>query len=194
MLEKGVMNPMTKRLSAADMALCSLFAALTAVFSYIRIPLPFSPVPITLQTLAVMLAGSLLPPKTAFLSMLVYILMRVAGLPFFALGPAGFGVLLGPTGGYIMSWPFAAYIIATLLKKGNLTLPKLLLSNIVGGIVLVDAVGTSYLAFVTGMDMIAAITAGMLPFIPGDIAKAVLVSLIAFSLRKNNVFQRYLNN
>lgn len=108
---------MNQRLSTKDIVFCSLFASLTAVFGYIRIPLPFSPVPITLQTLAVMLAGSLLPPKTAFLSMVVYILMRVAGLPVFALGPAGFGVLLGPTGGYIMSWPIAAYIIAFLLDR-----------------------------------------------------------------------------
>jgi biotin transport system substrate-specific component len=185
---------MNKKLTAKEIAFCSLFASLTAVFSYIRIPLPFSPVPITLQTLAVMLAGSLLPPKTAFLSLIVYILMRIAGIPYFALGTAGIGVLLGPTGGYIISWPLAAYIIASLLKRGNTTFAKLLFSNVIGGIVIVYIIGTSHLAIVTGMDMISAITAGVLPFIPGDIAKALLVSLIAFPLRKNNIFQRVLNS
>ncbi|MFO7152442.1 MAG: biotin transporter BioY [Bacillota bacterium] len=176
---------MNKKLSTSDMVFCSIFAALAVVFSYIRIPLPFSPVPVTLQTLAVMLAGSLLPPDTAFLSMLVYVIMRLVGLPFSAPGPAGFGLLLGPTGGYIISWPLGAYTIASLLKSGDPSLSKLFLSNALGGILLVDTLGTLYLSFITGMKLPAAVIAGMLPFIPGDILKAVFASVLAFSLRKN---------
>ncbi|MCG0275248.1 MAG: biotin transporter BioY [Thermosediminibacteraceae bacterium] len=180
---------MNQRLSAVDITYCALFAALTAVLSYIRIPLPFSPVPVTLQTLAVMLAGSLLPPKTAFLCMVVYISMGIAGLPVFSAGAAGLGALIGPTGGYIMSWPIAAYIIAFMLRKRNPTFLMLILSNILGGIIVVYTAGTFYLALITDMDITAAVTAGALPFIPGDLLKVLAASLLSSSLRKSIIWK-----
>ncbi|TYP57623.1 biotin transporter BioY [Thermosediminibacter litoriperuensis] len=175
---------MKKNLAVREMAFTALFASITALFSYIRIPLPFSPVPITLQTLAVMLAGSVLTPRAAFSSMAVFLFMGAIGLPVFGGGTSGPGVLFGPTGGYLMSWPVAAYVIALILKKVNPNLTTLILVNILGGVVIVYAIGVSYLAYVTNMTLTTAITAGALPFIPGDLLKAIVSSLLALSLRK----------
>ncbi|ADL07499.1 biotin transporter BioY [Thermosediminibacter oceani] len=175
---------MNKNLDVREIASIALFASITALFGYISIPLPFSPVPITLQTLAVMLAGSVLTPKAAFWSMTVFLFMGAIGLPVFSGGTSGLGILFGPTGGYLMSWPVASYLIALILKKVNPNLATLLLVNILGGIVIVYAVGVSYLAYMTNMTLTAAIMAGALPFIPGDLLKAVVSSVLALSLRK----------
>ena len=99
------------------MVFASLFAALTAAGAYIQIPIPFSPVPVTLQVFFVLLAGSMLKSKWGSLSMIVYTLLGIAGLPVFAGGSSGIGVLLGPTGGYIIGFILAAYIIGKLSEK-----------------------------------------------------------------------------
>ena len=94
------------------MAYASMFGSLTAVGAYIMIPLP--PVPITMQTLFVSLAGALLGGYLGALSQVVYILLGVIGLPVFAGGKAGFGVLIGPTGGYLIGFIVGAFIIGKL--------------------------------------------------------------------------------
>ena len=99
------------------MVFASLFAALTAAGAYIQIPMPFSPVPVTLQVFFVLLAGSILKSKWGSLSMIVYTLLGIAGLPVFAGGSSGIGVLLGPTGGYIVGFILAAYVIGKLSEK-----------------------------------------------------------------------------
>ena len=102
------------------MVFASLFAALTAAGAYIQIPIPFSPVPVTLQVFFVLLAGSMLKSKWGSLSMVVYTLLGVAGLPVFAGGSSGMGVLLGPTGGYIFGFILAAYLIGKLSEKAEM--------------------------------------------------------------------------
>nr|WP_269848331.1 biotin transporter BioY [Methanosarcina horonobensis] len=99
------------------MVFASLFAALTAAGAYIQIPIPFSPVPVTLQVFFVLLAGSMLKSKWGSLSMVVYTLLGIAGLPVFAGGSSGLGVLLGPTGGYIFGFILAAFLTASLPRK-----------------------------------------------------------------------------
>ena len=110
-----------KETSLRGMAYASMFGALTAVGAYIMIPLP--PVPITLQTLFVNLAGALLGGYLGALSQVVYILLGVIGLPVFAGGKAGAGVLLGPTGGYLIGFVVGAFVIGkltTIRKKPGL--------------------------------------------------------------------------
>ena len=103
------------------MVFASLFAALTAAVAWFKIPLPFTPVPITLQTLVVLLSGAMLGAYYGALAMILYITVGALGLPVFAGGGSGFGALLGPTGGYLFSYPIAAFVIGKMLEKKNLT-------------------------------------------------------------------------
>ena len=95
---------------AAVMARVALMAALTAVGAQISIPLPFTPVPFTLQVPMVVLSGLLLGVRYGALSQVVYLLLGAIGLPVFAKFSAGLGIILGPTGGYLVSYPFAAAV------------------------------------------------------------------------------------
>ena len=99
------------------MAFASLFAALIAVGAYIKIPIPFSPVPITLQVFFIFLAGAMLGARWGTLSVIVYLLLGIVGLPVFSGGASGLGVLLGPTGGYLIGFVVAAFLVGTLCEK-----------------------------------------------------------------------------
>src|SRR3712207_1750584 len=93
------------------MIFAALFAALTAACAWFKVPLPFTPVPITLQTLAVLLSGAMLGAYYGALSMIIYLILGAIGLPVFAGGGSGFGSLLGPTGGYLLSYPIASFVV-----------------------------------------------------------------------------------
>ena len=103
------------------MVFAALFAALTAAVAWFKIPLPFTPVPITLQTLAVLLSGAVLGSYYGALSMIIYLIVGAIGLPVFAGGSSGIGVLLGPTGGYLLSYPIASFVIGKMLEKKKLS-------------------------------------------------------------------------
>src|SRR3990167_2024777 len=94
----------------------ALFAALTAAVSPIKIPLGFTPVPITLQTLVVLLSGAMLGPYYGALAMILYVTVGALGLPVFAGGGSGIGALLGPTGGYLFSYFIAAFVIGKVVQ------------------------------------------------------------------------------
>ena len=102
------------------MVFAALFAALTAVVASFKIPLPFSPVPITLQTLMVLLSGAMLGPIYGALAMIIYLVLGAIGLPVFAGGSSGIPALLGATGGYLFSYPVAAFVIGYMLQKKKL--------------------------------------------------------------------------
>lgn len=102
------------------MVFAALFAALTAAVAWFKIPLPFTPVPITLQTLVVLMSGAMLGPYYGALSMIIYLVLGAIGLPVFAGGSSGIGALLGPTGGYLFSYPIASFVIGKMLKRKNL--------------------------------------------------------------------------
>ena len=95
----------------------ALFAALTAAVAPFKIPLGFTPVPITLQTLVVLMSGAMLGPVYGALAMILYVVVGILGLPVFAGGGSGIGAILGPTGGYLMSYPLAAFIIGWIIYK-----------------------------------------------------------------------------
>ncbi|KKH99838.1 biotin synthase [Methanosarcina sp. 1.H.T.1A.1] len=165
------------------MVFASLFAAMIAAGAYIKIPLPFSPVPVTMQPLFVFLAGSMLKSKWGTLSMLIYTLLGIAGLPVFAGGASGLGVILGPTGGYIIGFIIAAFVIGYLSEKSgkNDYLSNALYIGI--GLVIVYVLGVAQLAFVAKLDLLQAITLGVLPFIIGDILKLAIAAHIASRYR-----------
>jgi biotin transport system substrate-specific component len=162
----------------------SLFATLIAVSGYIAIPLPFSTVPVTAQTLAVMLAGGLLPVGHAAASIVVFLLMGAIGLPVFSGGAAGLGIIIGKTGGYLIGFLAGAVFISA-CKGKRPGFIKLLTVNAIGGILIVYVFGVMWLNYVTGMGMSKAVIFGALPFIPGDIVKIVIAAILTGRLAKH---------
>ncbi|KZM53741.1 biotin transporter BioY [Aeribacillus sp. FSL K6-2848] len=170
-----------------DMVLVSMFAAVVAVLGLIPpIALPFTPVPITAQTLGVMLAGAMLGSKRGFISLLLFVLLVGAGAPILAGGRGGLAVLFGPSGGYILSWPFASFIIGFLVEKNfeKLAFWKVLVFNIIGGILFVYLCGISYLSWIANMNWISA-SISALAYIPGDLTKAVISAFLAVRIQKS---------
>jgi biotin transport system substrate-specific component len=159
-----------KTRSLKSTTLVALFAALTAVLAYVVVPLPFSPVPISGQSLAVMLVGPVLGRSKALASMSVYILLGVAGLPVFSGGRAGIGTLLGPTGGYIVGFAAGAWVTGSLWTRDHKRW-RLWLALVVGGVLVVATFGAVHLSVVTDIGIRQAIVMGVLPFIPGDLLK-----------------------
>ena len=157
--------------------LTGLFAALTAIGAYIYIPLPISPVPITLQTFFTLTAGGILGKKYGFFSQLIYILLGVIGLPVFAGGAGGIGILFGPTGGFIFGFIAAGYI-SGISKNGFLN--KLL--YMILAVLSIYILGILGLMFVTKVGLIQAITMGVTPFIIGDLLKIILAAYLSNKL------------
>src|SRR3989339_1476470 len=105
-----------ERTKLNGMVFAALFAALTAAVAWFKIPLPFTPVPITLQTLVVLLSGAMLGSTYGTLAMILYVVVGALGLPVFAGGGSGIGALLGPTGGYLFSYFIAAFFIGKIVE------------------------------------------------------------------------------
>lgn len=157
-----------------------LFAALSGVLAQLHIPLPFTPVPVTLQTLAPMLAGLLLGPRHGALSQVVYLALGLAGAPVFAGGQGGPGVLLGPTGGYLLGHVAGAWLTGRLATAPwGRPLPRYGAAAAVGGIGGIYAIGVPWLAVVLDLPAGAALAAGALPFLPGDLIKVAAAALLA---------------
>jgi len=159
-------------------------AALISVMGFISIPLPFSPVPITGQTLAIMLTGTLLKPKLTFWSLTIYLLLGAVGLPVFAGFSGGIGAFTSPSGGYLISYLPGAVLIS-LLKGSSNTLAQLALANLLGGIGIVYLIGVPWLAWITDMSMGKALSVGFLPFILGDFVKLCMAVLIGQKLHRH---------
>lgn len=149
---------------------------LVALSAQVAIPLPFSPVPITGQTLAVLLVGVLLGSHRAGLCMLAYLVEGSAGLPVFAGGKAGIVHLLGPTGGYLMGFVPAAWLVGWLAERGWDRRPATTFAAMLLGNIVIYALGLPWLAHFTGVERV--FVAGCLPFIPGDLIKILLATAV----------------
>jgi biotin transport system substrate-specific component len=157
------------------------FAIATALAAQVRVPLPFTPIPMTLQTLFVLAAGALLGPKLGAASQLAYLGAGAAGLPVFAAG-GGFAYLLGPTGGYLLAFPVAAFLAGVVTDRfrspgigGLLTLFVALF--LVSLVILLG--GGAWLATLNG-DPLVGVALGIVPFLAGDLVKVALAALLAW--------------
>lgn len=162
----------------AEMTKMALMVAMNCVSAYIIIPLPFSLSPLALQTLIVNLTGYVLNAKQAFMTMLVYLLVGLAGVPVFTGGSAGPGKLFGPTGGYIIGFLVTAVFLAY-FKGEKYNFKRYALLGCVIGIPLIYVFGVVQLNLITGMGWDKAIMTGALPFIPLDIVKCLAAAVIA---------------
>lgn len=163
-----------------------LFAAVTGALGFVPpIPLPFVPVPITLQTFGVMLSGVVLGARGGFLSMLFFVALVACGVPLLSGGRGGVAVFFGPSGGFLMSWPIAACLIGFLTDRFSkrLNVGNLMIFNGLGGIVVVYLCGIPYLAYISGLSLGAA-AFGSLVFLPGDMAKAVFAAVLGIRIRR----------
>lgn len=174
--------------TGADLALIAVFAALIAVFSLTPIPAGVIGVPITLQTLAVALAGLVLGAWRGFLATLLYVLVGLAGLPVLAGGSAGIGVLAGPTAGYLLSFPLAAAVTGAIagygLQRGRKLRYLWLAGAALAGAVLVTTpLGILGIMVNAGLSLPAAAAAALV-YVPGDIVKMLAAAGIAMAVHK----------
>ncbi|SER80729.1 biotin transporter BioY [Natrinema salaciae] len=158
-------------------ARAAVLAALVGATAAVSIPVPLSPAPITLQVLFVFLAGLVLGPVWGGFSLLLYLVAGAVGLPVFAGMRGGFGVLFGDSGGYLWSYPIAAGLIGFVAHGGTalrdlrtVRLPVIVGALVVGTIV-IYGMGTAYMAWLLELSAWKAVSAGALPFIPGEILK-----------------------
>jgi len=166
------------KLKTDGMILCALFAALTGVGGLIAIPLPFTPVPITLQTFFTFLAGAILGKYLGALSQLIYILLGVVGLPVFAKGSSGIGAILGPSGGYLLGFIPAAFLVGWILERREKPPLGLIVLAMMVGLLAIYLPGVGWLMWVARLSLVKALLLGALPFLPGDGVKIVVGALI----------------
>lgn len=172
-----------RRLDATDLARVAVFAALVAVLGLPSGISVFGSVPITAQTLGVMLAGAILGPVLGALSMAVLLALVALGLPLLAGGHGGIGAFVGPSAGYLFGWIAGAFVIGLIVHAGGRKPVwwRTLAGMIVGGILVVYAFGVPVQALVTRLPLDA--TALMsLVFVPGDLVKAVIATAVVMTL------------
>lgn len=158
-----------------NLLLITAGALLVAILAQVRIPLPFTPVPLTGQTFAVLLVGAALGSRRGLASLSFYSLVGALGLPVFAGGAAGAAYAFGPTGGYLLGFIVAAYVTGLLAERGLERSLRTSILPFLFGTVIIYALGAAWLAFFVGPT--SAIAQGVLPFMPGDIIKLVLAAI-----------------
>jgi biotin transport system substrate-specific component len=179
-VEAGVPQPtiaavlVRRETTASQVALVGAGVALLSLCAQLRFPLPFTPVPVTGQTFAVLFLGASLGSRLGVASIGAYWLAGAGGMPVFNGGSAGWGAVSGPTGGYLLGFAAAAFVVGWCAERGwdrsgGIIVPLLL------GEVMIYAFGLSWLAFFVGPRSV--LQAGLLPFIPGDAIKVAAVAV-----------------
>jgi len=171
-------------LSIHKLILCALFTALIAILAQIAIPVPFSPVPFTGQTLGVFLTGSLLGRRAGVLSVTAYLMLGAAGAPVFSLGRGGLYMLAGPGGGYLWGFIPAVYLIGLLREKKNN--PSLLYttSTMIPALGFIYLLGGLQMSLLLQFNVKQVLIAGVIPFLPFDLVKIGLATLLSLQLKK----------
>ena len=169
------------RSTARDLAMIAVFAGIVAALGVVPAVQPFGlPVPITAQSLGVMLAGAILGPRRGALALLLFLGLVALGLPLLAGGRGGLGLFAGPSVGYLLGWPVAAFAVGALTYAvgAPYRMGWGVAANVLGGIVLLHLLGIAGLVLRTDLSPYAAVKADLL-FVPGDAIKAVLAAVVA---------------
>ena len=153
-----------------------LAALVVAASAQVIVPLPFTPVPFTLQPLAVLVVGGLLGMTDGFAALALYLALGLVGLPVFAGGGAGIARLVGPTGGYLLAFPLAAAVTGALARSARPTITRVLAACVLG-MAVIHIGGVAQLALLGG-DPVLAYRYGFLPFFTGDLLKVGLAAAI----------------
>jgi biotin transport system substrate-specific component len=173
-------------MKSRDLAYVALFAAIIAVLGLIPpVPVPVITVPITAQTLGVMLAGSVLGARRGALAVLTFLAVVAVGVPLLSGGRGGLAVFVGPSAGYLYAWPLGAFVVGLLTQLAwrRLNLAWAMVANLVGGIAVIYALGIPFTSIYGNVSLSAAAT-GALSFVPGDLVKAGIAAVVAVAVRK----------
>jgi biotin transport system substrate-specific component len=154
-------------------AYSAAFIGLLSLGAWVSIP--FFPVPLTLQTLFVLLAGAVMK-RYAVIPVSLYVLLGALGLPVFHTGVSGIGILLGPTGGYLVGFIFAALVVGLAYEHASVTIR---ITSLFAGTVIIYVCGVAWLMYSLAIGIIPAVISGVLPFIPGDLIKIYAAFIIA---------------
>jgi biotin transport system substrate-specific component len=172
----SIVSPSQRRSLAEDFAVAAIGSALMAVCAHVSFPLLFSPVPLTLQTFGLLVIAFTMGPQRAFAAMTLYLIEGAAGLPVFSpAGPGGIAQLVGPTGGFLMVYPFAAYLAGSLFSlRKNIAFAYL---GAIGATALFLASGMVWFKFVMHVNLAQAFALAVAPFLPGEIIKIIVASV-----------------
>jgi len=158
------------------------FVILTSLGAFVRIPLPFTPVPITLQTLFVLLSGAMLGASLGSISQLGYMFLGISGLPVFAGAGSGLFYLFGPTGGYILGFVLASFFIGRFIKYSETNFLLVFGLFCLADFILL-ALGVIWIKVLSGYAWGKLFFIGFLPFIAGDLLKAWIAALLYYKLK-----------
>ncbi|WP_336745343.1 biotin transporter BioY [Paenibacillus sp. y28] len=165
----------------------ALFGALLVAMSFLSVSLGFTPVPISLTTMGVMLAGAILGAAYGGFSMLLVIALTFLGLPLIH-GEGGLGYMLGPKGGFAVMFPLSAYLIGWFVSRvrgnGKWAFIQIFLMAFVFGSLLIYVTGVPWLAYKANVSIGKALVMGMLPYLPGDVIKALVTAIIVLPVRR----------
>lgn len=168
-----------KKMSINDLCYIGIFTAIIAVLAQISIPMPAG-VPMTLQTFAIPLAGIILGAKRGTMAALIYILLGAFGVPVFAELKGGLSFIVGPTGGFLLSFPLMAFAAGIGADKGN---RRTLILGLAAGSILNYLFGMLMFSFVTASNLSTAFVSCVLSFIPTAIIKAVLAGVLGLKIK-----------
>ena len=166
-----------QKIRTKQMVLIALMTAVTCVLGPLSIPLPFSPVPISLTNFAIFLAIFVLGMKNGTISFIIYLLLGAVGVPVFSSFRGGFQVLAGPTGGYLIGFIFLALIMGFALDHFDRKLLPTIIGMIIG-MVVCYAFGTVWLAKLLSLSFKEGLMMGVIPYLPGDAAKIIIAAIV----------------
>lgn len=169
-------------LHTRNLCMIGLFTAVIAIMAQIIIPMPFG-VPMTMQTFAITLAGIILGSKHGAVASIIYVAIGTIGLPVFAGFTGGWQSIVGPTGGFILSFPIMAYIIGLGMELRSKWKGFPIISLFLGT-ALNLLCGTGMFCLITGSDFLVGLATCVVPFIPASIIKAVFAYVFGFNIRK----------
>ena len=164
---------------------CGVFVVLIVLGAYVRIPLFFTPVPITLQTFFVLLSGAMLGRKWGAISQAVYLSIGACGLPVFQGYGAGAAHIFGPTGGYLLGFVLASYLVGYFLGEDKKNSAFKVSASMAGGLILIYSLGIIWLKLLLKIDLSTAFMLGLYPFLPGAVVKLIAASSIYMGISKS---------
>lgn len=166
-----------QKIRTKQMVLIALMTAVTCVLGPLSIPLPFSPVPISLTNFAIFLAIFVLGMKNGTISFIIYLLLGAVGVPVFSSFRGGLQVLAGPTGGYLIGFIFLALIMGFALDHFDRKLVPTIIGMIIG-MAVCYAFGTVWLAKLLSLSFKEGLVMGVIPYLPGDAAKIIIAAIV----------------
>lgn len=171
-----------KKFTTSQLTLAAVMAAVTCILGPLSVPIPISPVPLSLTMLAIFFSVCLLGWKLGTISCIVYLLIGIIGLPVFSGFSSGFGKLLGPTGGYLIGFIPMAVICGLAFEKSSRKLTIIL--GLIAGTLVAYLFGTAWLSYVAKLSFTQALWAGVIPYIPGDLVKILVAAFIGPVIKK----------